>query len=188
MKFYRKLAYVAVAAQLAGLLTGCCNDKCSFLGAVTPAQLGALSDPFWQKQEENAEASDFVIHEHEFVENTIRLNRAGEEHLMSIASRAATTPFPIIVQTSSLSPPAHDENGMPVHGNVALDVSRRELVVQALTRFGLQDAEDRVVVAPALTPGFEGFEGERAVRLGYSSRNLGGVGGGLGGGGGFGGF
>ena len=192
MSIYRKLAYVAVAAQLTGLLSGCCNGKCGFLGAVTPAPMGALSDPFWQKQEENAEASDFVIHEHEFVENTVRLNRAGEEHVMSIASRAAGTPFPIIVQTSSMSPPDYDENAAAVHGNVALDVSRRELVVQALKRFGLEDAEDRVVVGPALTPGFEGFEAERAIRRGFSSQNRNGFGGGFGGfggfGGGFGGF
>lgn len=185
MTIYRKLAYVAITAQFVGMLSGCCNSKSDFLGALTPAPLGAISDAIWQKQEENAEASDFVIHEHEFIGNTVRLNRAGEEHLMSIASRAENVPFPIIVQTSSMSPPMDDEDGAAVNGNVALDVNRQELVVMALKRLGVTDAEDRVIVAPALTPGFEGFEAESAVQRGFTSRS--GIGGGGFGGGGFGG-
>ena len=81
------------------------------------------------------------------------------------------------------------ETDAPVNENIALDVSRREFVVQALKRFGVTDAEERVVVSPALTPGFEGFEAERAIQRGFSNRS--GIGGGFGGGiggGGFGGF
>jgi hypothetical protein len=171
MTIYRKLAYVAITAQLVGMLSGCCNKKADFLGAVTPAPLGAISDPIWQKQEENAEASDFVIHEHEFIGNSVRLNRAGEEHLMSIASRAENVPFPIIVQTSSMSPAMSDKDGPAVNGDVALDVSRRDLVVMALEKFGVDDAENRVVVGPALTQGFEGFEAEGAILRGFSRLN-----------------
>jgi hypothetical protein len=73
-----------------------------------------------------------------------------------------------------------------VHNNEELDLQRRQFIVQALSEMGVSNAEDRVVVSPALTPGFESFEGERAYNVGFS-RGFGGGGGGFGGGGGGGG-
>ncbi len=184
----------ALASGLAlGLAAGCYHHDCETMCVDPPAPLGTLSDPVWQKQEENAEASKFVIYEHEFIANTSRLNRAGEDHVKEIAARAGNVPFPILVEQSSMSRRAGDKYGYPIHNNHNLDVERRTMIVRTLVSMGVQDAEERVVVSPALTPGFEGFEAENAYYQmfnGAQNRNFNtgyGVGG-LGGFGGFGGF
>jgi hypothetical protein len=148
--------------------------------------LGTISDPVWQQQESNAEASDFVIHEHEWTGNSTDLNHAGMDHVKQIAVRAPMVPFPILIEQSSMTARPGTEYQFPVHNNEDLDMLRRELVVQALLEFGVLDAESRVVVSPALTPGFESFEGERAynIEFGLYGRGFGGGGGGFGGGGG----
>ncbi|MDB5341582.1 MAG: hypothetical protein JWN70_7201 [Planctomycetaceae bacterium] len=172
--------------------------RCDYMGDITPRPLGTLSDPIWQKLEHNAEASDFVIHEHEFTANTARLNAAGEDHVKEIAYRITkkpTLPYPIIIEPSSMSPRAGDKYGFAVHNDQALDMNRRQVVVTALQALGMTDAEQKVVCSPALTPGFQSFEGERAYGRGFSGMQgafggggVGGGGGGFGGGGGGGGF
>src|SRR5581483_3212403 len=137
-------------------------DKGAYLGDFQPKPLGTVSDPVWQQQEANAEASDFVLYEHEWVGNTIQLNAAGVDHIKQIAARAADVPFPVLVERSSMSPKPGTVNQFPVHGDEDLDVQRRTLVVQALAQMGVADAESRVVISPALAPGFFEFEGERA--------------------------
>ncbi|MCH7987916.1 MAG: hypothetical protein IID46_02060 [Planctomycetes bacterium] len=188
MAAFRFSICLATATVLSVLTIGCCRDKCDYLDGFAPQPLGTISDSIWQTQEFNAEASDFVIHEHEFMGNTPRLNKAGEVHVKQIAARAADLPFPIIVEQSSMSPPAGDPEGIPVHGNDELDARRRQMIVSVLSSNGVSDAHKRVVIAPALTPGFDGFEAERAYQNGFSMRGFGG-GGGFGGGrgGGFGG-
>jgi hypothetical protein len=182
-------------AAAAGLLliSNGCGHKNEHLYVEPPAPLGSISDDIWQKQEENAEASDFVIYEHEFIGNTTRLNDAGERHVKQIAARAGQVPFPVMVEPSSMSRRPGDKYGYPVHGNEKLDMKRRELIVKSLTSMGVQDAEARVVVSPALAPGFEEFEAERAYQTGFNGgRDNGtrsfGFGGGFGGFGGFFGF
>jgi hypothetical protein len=180
----------AAATLLLSALSGCSStdEKCSHMGDITPYPLGTISDPVWQQQESNAEASDFVVHEHEWVGNSTDLNAAGKEHVKQIAARAAEVPFPILVERSSMSVDPDTRFRFPVHNNEELDLQRREFVVEALGRLGLVDAEQRVVVAPALTPGFESFEAERAYNRGFGGYGgFGGFGGGYGGfGGGFG--
>ena len=177
------------ATAITASLVGCASsDKCPTtpLADIQPQPLGSISDPIWQAQEEHAEASDFVVYEHEWVGNSSRLNSAGKEHVKQIAFRAAATPFPIIVERSSMSVDPESQHGFPVNGHEALDLERRNLVAAALMDMGVADAETRVLVAPALTPGFQEFEGEAAYTRGFSDN--GGFGAGFGSfGGGFGG-
>jgi hypothetical protein len=162
----------------------CCPDR-----PAPPAPLGTLIDPVFQKQERNAEASDFVLHQHEFEGDTARLNDLGAAHLKQIAARAPGVPFPILVEPSSIAVKEGTEYGYPIHPDPELDRKRRNVVVQALATMGVADAEQRVVIAPPLTPGFEQFEAERAYYRGFSGFGTGAGGrGGLGGGGGFGGL
>uniref|UniRef100_A0A7C4QNY9 Lipoprotein n=1 Tax=Schlesneria paludicola TaxID=360056 RepID=A0A7C4QNY9_9PLAN len=190
MSRQRILRRWASLAACAIVIAGCTSDggkckKCAFMGDITPKPLGTISDPIWQQQESNAEASDFVVHEHEWIGNSIKLNAAGVEHVKQIAARAAEVPFPIIVERSSMSPKAGTKYQFPVHGDETLDMNRRTLVVQALQQMGVHDAEQRVVVGPALTPGFQEFEGERAYNMGFGNMGgfgFGGMGGGFGGG------
>lgn len=181
-----KITWPAAAAVALLMSAGCSHDE---YYVEPPAPLGTISDPVWERHEENAEASDFVVYDHEFVGNTTRLNKAGEDHVKQIAARVAETPFPVIVEPSSMSRREGDKYGFPVHNNHELDMQRRELVVRALNYMGVEDADQRVVVAPALAPGFEQFEAEAAYERGFENRGFNGFGGffGLGGFGGFGG-
>jgi hypothetical protein len=168
---------------------GCCKDKCAYMQPLEPAPLGTISDQVWRAQETNAEASDFVIHEHEFNGNTSRLNSAGESHVRQVAARMDETPFPVIIELSSMSRREGTKHGFPVHGDPELDKRRRELIVHTLTALGAQDVDNRVIVGPALAPGFEQSEAETAYYQGINggSNSGGGGGGGRGGfGGGFG--
>ncbi len=159
--------FVATAALLLAL-NGCKHDA-NYVGAYPPASLGTISDPIWERQEANAEASDFVVHEHEFVANTTTLNAAGEVHVKQIAARIANVPFPVAVEPSSMTVREGTKHEFPIHGNLALDMNRREIVVRSLTALGVEDAEQRVVVAPPIAPGFEYPEAERAYTNGFSS-------------------
>lgn len=176
----------ATCGLLALLTVGCCKDKCAYLQPLEPAPLGTISDNIWKIQETNAEASDFVIHQHEFNGNTSRLNSAGESHVRQIAARMAETPFPVIIESSSMSKRDSDVHKFPVHGDDDLDRRRRELIVHTLTALGANDVDNRVIVGPALTPGFEQFEGEAAYQIGFTPYGAGG-GQGRGNAGGFGG-
>lgn len=166
---------------------GC--HHCRDMGDITPYPLGTLSDPVWRTQESNAEASDFVIHEHEWVANSESLNDAGINHLMRITARAPEVPYPIIVEPSSQS--IRTETTLyqyPIHNDAELDMRRREVIVNALTLRNIIDAATRVQVGPATAPGFESFEGEEAYNRGFGGLGNGGNLGGGGFGGGFGAF
>lgn len=188
----RKHAF-ASALMCASTFAGCTHcEKCADMGDLTPHPQGTLSDPVWQQQEANAEASDFVVHEHEWNGNTVDLNDAGKDHVKQIAARLEATPFPVIIERSSMSVDPESRFKYPVNNDADLDLERRELIVSALNSMGIYNAEDRVVVGPALTPGIESPQGRRAYQRGMSGLNgsgvgLGGFGGGFGGGGGIGG-
>lgn len=173
------------------LLTAACGCASKYKQTISvdelrPTPIGTISDSIWQQQEENAEASDFVIYEHEWVGNSTQLNAAGMEHVKQIAARATEVPFPVLVERSSMSAEPGTRHGFPVNGQEDLDLHRREFIVHALGEMGVQESDTRVVVSPALTPGFQDFEAERAYNRGFSDYNNGGTG--LTGGGGFGGF
>jgi hypothetical protein len=156
-----------------------------------PSPMGTLSDPIWIAQEENAEPAKFVIYQHEFVYNQARMNWAGEDHIKQIAARLhAGQNYPVLVERSMTSKLEYTEYKYPVHANPQLDMQRRAVIVQMLTALGVPDAEQRVVVSPALTRGFQDGEAERAYgRSFFFGGGFGGFGGGFGGfGSGFGGF
>jgi hypothetical protein len=152
-------------------------------------------------QEENAEASKFVIYQHEFELNKekegvmvegIRLNEYGEDHVRRIAENVRNgAPYPVVVERSQTSARAGTKYNYPVHLNPDLDMKRREVVARALTRMGIADADTRVVVAPAFAQPLTGNEAQGAYATGISGwgGGMGGMGGGFGGGmgGGFGG-
>ena len=185
-----RLMPTATCGLLALLTVGCCKDKCAYMQPTDPVPLGAYSDQAWKLQEANAEASDFVIHEHEFRGNTSMLNAQGESHVRQIAARMDENGYPVIIQTSSMSSREGDVHGFAVHNDPALDQRRREVLVHTLIELGAKDVENKVVIAPALTPGYELIEAEAAYARsfsGFSRGNSGRGGGGGGGGGGFGG-
>jgi hypothetical protein len=164
----------------------------------TPATLGSIVDDVNQRQEANAERSDFVIYQHEFTIDTDQLNDAGMDHVKQIAARLPQHhDFIVIVERSLTSVREDSEFKYPVNRNAKLDMARRDVIVRSLTAMGIEDAENRVVISHALTPGQKAIEAERDYNQGLGGfgaydgfgGGFGGFGGGFGGfGGGFGGF
>ncbi len=136
-----------------------------------PFPLGAVTDSFWETQQTNAEAADFIFFDHEFEGNTAKLTPGAKKKLMSVALRMEHVPFPITIEESM-------HNSRP-----QLDILRRRTVIEQLGKLGVEDIEERVVIAPAFPPGITAIEGEQA----YYSTLGGGFGGGSGGRGGYGG-
>ncbi len=194
----RRLLLSLGAAWLTGSLAGCgCGPLCGRRrpGADAYARskpvLGTISDDFWQKQVDNADASNFVIYQHEFAPNGVRLNTLGEDHIKQIAMRLSEgAPYPVIIERSTTSAKATTKHQYPIHVNPDLDNQRREVVVKALVAMEIKDAEDRVVVSKSYTNGITGDHAERAYERGYNQINSrgGGFGGGFGGFGGGGGL
>lgn len=153
--------------------------------------LGSTVRDHYHQMEMNGEASDFIIHRHEFVRNTAELNSAGKDHVMEIAARMRSNPFPVLVERS-------ENNSDP-----ELDQLRRNIVTQILTDFGNGDAANRCVVSMPYNKHLNGMEAEPdwyrwiGIRGGQGNGQnnggggfgggSGGFGGGGGGGGGFGG-
>jgi hypothetical protein len=119
------------------------------------------------------------------------LNTAGEDHLKQVSERLlAGQDFPVVIERSMTTAREDTKYKYPVHPDPELDMKRREVVVRCLLALGVQDADSRVVVAPAFATGFKATEATRAYLNGMSGGmggGMGGMGGGMGGMGGMGG-
>jgi hypothetical protein len=173
-----KLRFLTLLLPLA--VAGCatCGDECcgpnhgGRFGKARGAQagpaydrvfpLGQNNDAFWETQQTNAEAADFIFYDHEFTGETANLAPGAKRHLEEVALRLPHVPFPIVIEQSMF-------NAKP-----DLDQARRQTIVMQLARLGVANVEDRVVVANAFAEGFTAIQGERAYYSGF----LGGRGGG----------
>ena len=115
-----------------------------------PFPVGQNSDSFWETQQTNAEAADFVFYDHEFKGNTAELSPGAKKHLEQVALRLEHVPFPVVIEQSQ-------HNARP-----ALDEARRQTIVQQLGRMGVVNVEGRVVVANAFAEGITAVEAENA--------------------------
>ncbi len=179
---------------------GCTTPSLYYQAPPPPQMLGTVVDQINQTQEANAEASKFVIYQHEFqlnqatekhVADGVKLNEQGEDHVKRIAENLRNgAPYPVVIERSQTSAKPDTTYRYPVHLNPDLDMRRREVVVRALTRMGIPDADTRVVVAPAVAQPLTGIEAQGAYATGMSGGMggmMGGMGGMMGGMGGFGG-
>lgn len=122
---------------------GCCQQAGGWLfrrrtfAVPDTLPLGSTVRAHYHTMETNAEASDFILHRYEFVDNTAELSPAGRDHVVEIAARAKSAPFPVLVERS-------ENNSDP-----ELDARRRNLVAQILTDFGVPEANQRTIVSPA---------------------------------------
>jgi len=169
------------------LMAGCQSWKDYYVPPPPPEPLGAISDSVWQNQEATAEASKFMVFEHDFKMDSERLNMGGEDHVKQIAARLQSCQDSWVMVERSMSSARPDtEYQYRVHPNPELDLRRREILVRSLTAMGVTDAEQRVTVAPALSPGATANEAVASYHRGLSSSDSSSVG--IGGGGGFGGL
>jgi len=138
-----------------------------------PFPLGQVTDAFWETQQTNAEAADFIFYDHEFAGNTAELAPGAKRHLEEVALRLEHVPFPVLIEKS------------PHNGRPQLDKARRLTIVEQLARMGIPNAEGRVAIAAAFAEGFTAIEGEGAYYSNIANSFGGGAGRRFGGRGGF---
>ena len=181
------MKYTLIILSLVALATGCaCGHKQSHAtyGGPPygpphdrPLPIGQATDSFWETQQTNAEAADFIFYDHEFKFDTTKhvetaqLSPLAKKHLAEVALRLEHVPFPVIIEEL---PRNHDEARNQEKG--LLEQARRKTIVEQLNRLGITNADERVVVANACAEGFTGVEGERS----YFNIIGGGFGGGAG--------
>ena len=124
-----------------------------------PFPLGQSSDAFWETQQTNAEAADFIFYDHEFVGDTAKLTPAAKSHLEQVAVRLEHVPFPVVIEESTLDP------------RNKLDQARRRTIIESLARMGVMDVEKRVVMANAFPAGLTGTEAIQSYANGILSGN-----------------
>lgn len=180
--------HLIIVGLLAMGSTGCNHIQRARMAYQSPTvrTLGTSVDPYFETQEAAGEASDFVIYQHEFANDTHRLNTAGEDHVRQIAARMNNgQDFQVVIERGFTTPRQETEYQYPIHPNPQLDERRRTVVAKSLELFGVHDANSRVVVAPAFAEGYEAPEAANAYQRSFFG-GFGG-GGGLGNSGGFGG-
>lgn len=127
-----------------------------------------------------------------------RLSPDGQDHVRQIAQHIFASGYHsavndpnyipsqvVVVERSDTSKYWNTLHRYPVHFNDELDEARRLIVVNALLAFGIPNADQMVVIAPAFPEGLSADEA--AAAYGNSFNTGGGFGGGGFGGGGFGG-
>lgn len=124
--------------------------------------LGSTVQAWYQVMQTNAEASDFIVHLHDFEGQTAKLTPDGRDHVWEIAARMRSAPFPVIVERS-------ENNSDP-----ELDSLRRQLVACVLSNFGNPDADQRTIVAPSYGPGYNAMQAEPTYYQYLQSGNFGG--------------
>jgi len=127
--------------------------------------LGKVNEAWYYEMQTNAEASDFILHDLDFVGQTTELTPDGKDHILEIASRMRSAPFPVLIERS------------PNNADPELDLARRNLAVQVLCDLGNPDAAQRVVVSTAYGPGYWSPQAQQM----YYRHVFGGNGGGYGG-------
>jgi hypothetical protein len=129
---------------------GCCINPCTWRSPATPETLplGSTVRAHYHTMEANGEAADFILHDHEFVRNSAELTPYGKDHILEVAARMRSTPFPVLVERS-------ENNSDP-----ELDAHRRNIVAQVLYSLGNPDADQRTIVAPAYGKGLNSQEAE----------------------------
>lgn len=144
--------------------------------------LGSTVRAHDQVMQTNGEAVDFVIYRLDFVGQTSELTSDGKDHVLEIAARMRSAPFPVVIERE------------PNNSDPELDALRRNLVATILTDLGNPDAQQRTVVGLPYGPGFWGMPAQFMYYQyvfgfgggngnGFGNGNAGGFGGGGGGGG-----
>jgi hypothetical protein len=145
----------ASCALSLGLLSGCYPDTEVVSGDVRgssvlmPEPNGAFVHKMEEVQTGKAQASQYVFFLDEWYQGGTVLGPYGTYHLQHIVPKLPHVPYPVVIQ------PAPD---------AALNETRRRVIVAALVRAGIAEADQRVIVA---FPDAEGLYGEEAPHIYY---------------------
>ena len=118
-----------------------------------------------------------------------RFTPYGQDHLWQIAQRIqqvlydgsmeapyVANRYRVIVERSQTSKYWRTKHRYPVHFNDELDEVRRRMVVDALAAYGIPNANQMVVIAPAFPEGQSGQEASSAYQRAFNSGGSGGGG------------
>ncbi|HVW02780.1 MAG TPA: hypothetical protein VHB77_20650 [Planctomycetaceae bacterium] len=132
-----------IAVLIAALCAGCARHRGDTAGY---ARVDAPVTPHVVSRKPAADPSEPIAwREHEFEENSTRLNGAGEEHLSRIADELLESPRQVALEpVPAASEPDADRRR-------ALDEQRRDVLVQRLLAMGIADSDSRVVIAAPQT-------------------------------------
>ena len=146
----RTLLRMSLCSALIGLCGGCgWYAACRAPAVPDVYPLGAVNRAHYETMQANGQAADFILHQNDFVGSTSELSPAGKDHILEIAARARSVPFPVLIERS-------EHNSNP-----GLDENRRASIAQVLIDLGIADATQRTIVAPAYGKGLTGHEAER---------------------------
>jgi hypothetical protein len=195
-----------LSALSLAMFIGCKGTMHTTYSGEAPQPLGQVLDQHWHTMITNAQASDFVIYQHEWIGTTVQLNAAGQEHVVQIARRLADVPFPVLIEPVTFRPfeghryeekeftDVTRERREILEADLArretadadrraeIDAGRRQEIVHFLSTMGYAAANDRVFVASPYAPGISGSEGARAFDRTLFQDNNGNNGNGRGGG------
>ncbi|MES2788567.1 MAG: hypothetical protein V4719_03025 [Planctomycetota bacterium] len=120
--------------------------------------LGSVIRSHLHTQQTNAEATDFVFNLVHFTGETAHLTPDGKDHLMEVAARMRSTPFPVLIERT------------PNNANPQLDAERRVVVARYLADLGNPDSDQRTIVAVPYDRGFNSYEGESDYYTNFNFR------------------
>ena len=165
--------YATAALLLASLAGGCCCPLPSCCGLALPScsianhgrnmipqvyPLGSVLRAHIHTEQTNAEATDFVFNLVHFTGETAHLTPDGKDHLMEVAARMRSVPFPVLIERT------------PNNANPTLDAERRVVVARSLADLGNPDSDQRTIVAVPYDRGFNSFEGEADYYTNFNFR------------------
>ncbi len=166
--------YATAALLMASLAGGCCcphptccsglalpscsiaNHSRNMIPQVYP--LGSVLRAHLHTEQTNAEATDFVFNLVHFHGETAHLTPDGKDHLMEVAARMRSAPFPVLIERT------------PNNANPTLDAERRVVVARSLADLGNPDSDQRTIVAVPYDRGFNSFEGEADYYTNFNFR------------------
>ena len=149
-------------------------DRCADIpkGAM-PATTGTFACQWQTAQINRAQQDHYVIYQNEWFQDGPQLGPYGQQHATRLAATLPVVPYKVVIE------PKFDQAKNAF--DTTLDHARRDSMVHYLESRGIDDAENRVVIAYPIAEGLSADEGARAGAIvqggGGQGNNLGGFGG-----------
>lgn len=121
--------------------------------------LGSVLRSHLHTEQTNAEATNFVFNLVDFVGETPHLTPDGKDHLLEVAARMRSAPFPVVIERT------------PNNANPQLDAERRSVVARHLADLGNPDADQRTIVSMPYGRGYLSNEGAADYYTNFNFRN-----------------
>jgi hypothetical protein len=99
-----------------------------------PFPVGENNTPFWETKQTEFQAADFIFQDREFRSETAELAPGAKRHLDEVALSLPHVDFLVVIEQSTADV------------KLDLDEARRQMIVKQLSRLGVENADQRVIV------------------------------------------